>query len=782
MSKMIGVRELSYFIHQSGDLKEEFFSNREVNIGTQIHQYIQSQFTAKDKKEYYIKQEISFNNQLYTLHGYIDGVLNYKSSNPMLLEIKSTTEELDLITIDYHREHMAQLKIYGYLYCLLNNLSSIKLRLMYVSVVNYENKCFDSILSIEELEEFFFNALEEYLKFLSILDLSNKKREETLKTIKFPFPKERKGQRELMASVYRALRDGEILYAIAPTGIGKTMATLFSALKALNHNDKLFYLTAKGSGKNAPIDALKILERDGLMLKAIDIVAKKKICNKRALHCNPDECVFARGYFDRLKTATIDILENNNIISEDVLKTYSQKHKICAFEYSLYLSYYCDVIIADYNYVFDPVAHLIRYFSNEDSIYNAKVLIDEAHNMIDRSKEMFSSEIEEEDIRTLRQTLTGLKPSIRKEANNVLEEISKYLDLLNEEQLYVDTKPDYELNSKLRELLIKCDSVLEDNKKFDNKDLVLDIYYKILDFINTSDIFSDTHRLLALKENDEIKVSYYCLDASSFLLKTIREYISGIVFFSATLSPIEYHCNLLTKGEGKFLELKSPFDNNNLDIIIDNKISTKYIDREKSIDKILEYIDILTSTKKGNYMVFFPSYQYLKMVTDNIDDDIEYEKIIQKRNMNSDIQNEILSRFREEKGISHVGFFVLGGVFSEGIDLIGDALSGVIIVGVGLPQINDFNNLLRDYFNQIYNEGFDYAYTYPGMTKVIQSVGRVIRTEKDKGVCVLLDNRFETSKYQNLMPPHWTNKHYISNPQSLRLELLRFYRDEKTSK
>jgi DNA excision repair protein ERCC-2 len=170
------------------------------------------------------------------------------------------------------------------------------------------------------------------------------------------------------------------------------------------------------------------------------------------------------------------------------------------------------------------------------------------------------------------------------------------------------------------------------------------------------------------------------------------------------------------------------------------------------------------------------------MVTDNIDDDIEYEKIIQKRNMNSDIQNEILSRFREEKGISHVGFFVLGGVFSEGIDLIGDALSGVIIVGVGLPQINDFNNLLRDYFNQIYNEGFDYAYTYPGMTKVIQSVGRVIRTEKDKGVCVLLDNRFETSKYQNLMPPHWTNKHYISNPQALRLELLRFYNEEKTSK
>lgn len=778
MAKNIGVRELAYFIHQSGDLKEEFFSNREINIGTQIHQYIQSQFKEGDKKEYFIKQDISFNNKTYNLNGYIDGVLGFNSKNPILLEIKSTTEELDLITEEYHREHMAQLKIYGYLYCLLNNLENIHLRLMYVSVIDYSSKAFDSIINVNELEEFSLNALEEYIKFLTILETNEVKRQETIKSIKFPFKMERKGQRSLMASVYRALRDEEILYAIAPTGIGKTMATLFSSLKALEHNDKLFYLTAKGSGKNAPIDALKILERDGLNLKAIDIVAKKKICNKKALHCNPDECIFAKGYFDRLKTATIDILENNNIISEEVLREYSKKHKICAFEYSLYLSYYCDVIIADYNYVFDPVAHLIRYFSS-DEVYHAKVLIDEAHNMIDRSKEMFSAEINEEDIRTLRKILTGLKPSIRTEANNVIEVISNYQDKMNEGSLYVDTKPDLKLDNKLRDLLIKCDSVFEDNKKFNDKDQALDIYYKILDFINTSEIFSDTHRLLAVSNNEEISISYYCLDASEFLLKTIREYIHGIVFFSATLSPIEYHANLLTKGEGKFLELESPFDNEKLDIIIDNKISTKYNDRGSSIDKILEYIEILTSTKKGNYIVFFPSYQYLKMVVDSLDDNPPYEKLIQKRNMNIEIQNEILETFRNDKDKSHVGFFVLGGVFSEGIDLIGDALNGVIIVGVGLPQINDFNNLLRDYFNQIYEEGFEYAYTYPGMTKVIQSVGRVIRTEDDKGVAILLDNRFETSKYQKLMPPHWTNKHYISNPQSLRKELDRFYNKNK---
>ena len=774
MSKNIGVRELSYFIHQSGDLKEEFFSNKEINIGNMIHQHIQQQFDSNDKKEVYIKQDILFSGETYNLNGYIDGILNYKSKSPIILEIKSTSEELDLITEDYHKEHMSQLKIYGYLYCLQHNLENIHLRLMYVSIVDYTTKCLDSILNIDDLEEFTFTTLEEYLKFLKLLEDNNIRREQTLKTIKFPFKSERMGQRELMANVYHTLMDENILYAIAPTGIGKTMATIFPALKALGKNDKLFYLTAKTSGKNAPIDALKILESNGLEIKAIDIVAKKKICNKRALHCNPDECIFAKGYFDRLKTATIDILENNNIISEDILKEYSAKHKICAFEYSLYLSYYADIVIADYNYVFDPVAHLIRYFSS-DEVYHAKVLVDEAHNLIDRSREMFSAEIKEEDIRELRRILTGLKPSIRTEANKCLEALSIYHEKICDEALYVSTTLDTSLDNKIKELLIKCDSVFEDNKKFNDKDLALDIYFKIMDFINTSLIFSDTHRLLATKEDDEISISYYCLDASSFILDTIREYIHGIVFFSATLYPIEYHANLLTKGEGKYLELKSPFDNNNLELIIDSKISTKFNDRLSSVDKIIEYIDILTTAKKGNYMVFFPSYAYLKMVLDSLDDDLPYDKIVQKRNMNIDYQNEILDVFKNDKSISHVGFFVMGGMFSEGIDLIGDALSGVIIVGVGLPMVNDFNNLLRDYFNQIYNDGFSYAYTYPGMTKVIQAVGRVIRTEEDRGVAILLDNRFSTSRYSNIMPPHWTNKEYISNPLTLKKVIDDFY-------
>ncbi|MBR3617663.1 MAG: hypothetical protein IKN46_03205, partial [Acholeplasmatales bacterium] len=270
----------------------------------------------------------------------------------------------------------------------------------YIDIINYETKSFDLVEKIDDLEDFTFNALEDYIKFLNLIDDANKKRETTIKEIEFPFRSKRMGQMELMKAVYNTLKNNEILYAIAPTGIGKTMATLFSALKVLEKNDKLFYLTAKGSGKNAPLDALRILENKGLNIKAIDIVAKRKICNRKSANCNPDDCPFAKGYFDRLKDATLEIFEKYNIYDENIITLVSNKHRICAFEFSLYLSYFCDVVIADYNYVFDPHAHLIRYF--EDDTYKPKVLVDEAHNLVSRSKEMYSSSISSMDIRLLR--------------------------------------------------------------------------------------------------------------------------------------------------------------------------------------------------------------------------------------------------------------------------------------------------------------------------------------------------------------------------------------------
>ena len=603
MAKTIAVKELAYFVCQSGNLTTEFFSNHDLEAGRKAHEYHQDRYNELSKKEVYIKSEFSFLNEVYTLHGYIDGVLNI-DNKIIIEEIKSTLLELEEITLDYHKEHLAQLKIYGYLYAINNNLDEVNLRLTYLSTIDYVAKSFDITIKTNELEEFVMNIFEEYVQWLKLLEQSSKVKEETIASIKFPFKEKREGQQKLMGAVYQTLTNKETLFSIAPTGIGKTMATLFAGLKTLKDKDKLFYLTAKGSGKNSPLDAIMLLSKNGLKIKTIDITAKRKICNCNKKNCNPDDCPFAIGYFTRLKAATYEIFKSHDIFSRDIILDVSNRHSICAFEFSLYLSYFCDLIIADYNYVFDPKAHLIRFF--DDDTYKPKVLVDEAHNLVSRSKEMFSATICEDDIRLLRRKLTSYKPSVRNLCNKAIEIFDKYHDYLTEKILIVNDVMDDNLNNVLKNIKERVDEIFFENKIVKNKDEILDIYFKIMDFIRISDYFCDTHKMMVKLVDNSITISYNCLDASKYILETINSSIHGITFFSATLYPITYYMDLLTKGNGKYLELSSPFDPNNLKIIINNNISTKYLDRESSIDDIIETIESL-SCEGGNYIIFFPS-------------------------------------------------------------------------------------------------------------------------------------------------------------------------------
>ncbi|MCR4897701.1 MAG: PD-(D/E)XK nuclease family protein [Acholeplasmatales bacterium] len=770
--KNIAVKELAYFSSSEGDLSLSHYDEKK---GVECHQYLQNKYPIGSFKEYYIKCNVSYLNEDYILHGFIDGLI--KEDNGYIInEIKSTQEELDTIEKEYS-SHKAQLMIYGYLYGLENNLNKVHLRLTYISTIDNETKDFDYLMDIEALEDYTFKELEGYIKFLSLMENNDKERKETIDKIKFPFEKERKGQRDMMKACFKALKDEEILYIIAPTGIGKTMASIFSSLKTLNEKDKLFYLTAKTAGKSAPIEAVKILKNKGLKMKTIDITSKKKACNMKVGHCDPDNCPYAKGYFDRLKDTLLDIYTNEDIFSREIISKYTEKHKICSFEFSLYLSYYCDLIICDYNYVFDPHAHLQRYF--EDDTYQPKILCDEAHNLVSRSREMYSSQLSYLDIITLRAKLNGIKPSIRKECNNVLDIFDKYREIIKEKALYVDESLDMIFVDSVKALYLKLDDILKDskNKHIKDRDEIFESFYKILDFINVSDYFSEAHRMFVKQEDENIIISIFCLDASKFILDTIKETIHGIVFFSATLYPINYYTNLLTKGEGKYLELESPFDPNKLDIIINDKISTRYKDRTSSLDMIIDTIDRIVK-RKGNYIIFFPSYAYMKMVLDLISEDDSYEKIIQEPYMPLDKQEEVLNRFNDTSN-TKVGFFVMGGMFSEGIDLVGDMLSGVIIVGVGLPLICDENNILKDYYDNIYNDGFSYAYTYPGFSKVIQAVGRVIRGYDDYGFAILLDNRYSYDEYIKIMPPNWKRKEYVKNGYDLNKKLLSFFKEEK---
>ncbi len=770
MEFKIAIKELAHFICQSGNLTSDFISSRELEEGTKLHIYLQSKYNELSKSEVFIKKNITYHNKDLIIQGFIDGVLNI-NDEIIIEEIKST--RLDLDELEVKNEHLAQLKIYAYLYGLENEFVSIHYRLTYISIVDYKTKEFDYVSSIDELESFFFDLLEKYMQWIDLNEEAITNKIETIKTIKFPFDNMRLGQRDMMKACYQTMKTSDILYVIAPTGIGKTMATLFSSLKTLDAKDKLFYCTAKGSGKNSVLNAVKILEKRGLKIKTINIIAKKKICNAKLKNCNMDECPFAVGYYDRIREAIEYIYKNWDTFDEDIISVVANKFKICAFEFSLELSYYCDIVIADYNYVFDPRVKLTRYFENNS--YNPKVLVDEAHNLISRGKEMYSSSISEEDIRILRRVLTGYKPSVRSSCNKLIDIICSYKEYLVEESIYVKTTIDSNLVAVIKELISKCDSLFLENKKIKNKDEALDVYFKLLDFSNISTYYSLNHRFIAKIDNDICTISLMCLDASDFILDTIKESIKGIVFFSATLKPFKYHADLLTKGEGKFLELNSPFNPCNLDIIINNKISTKYKERIYSVDYILEAIEALT-TRKGNYIIFFPSYQYLHLVVDKLCD-VNYDVIVQKSTDTEQERNAIIEQFKNTDTCK-VGFFVLGGVYSEGIDLIGDYLNGVIVVGVGLPMYCDENNILKDYFEQKYHNGFEYAYTYPGFTKVVQAVGRVIRSENDKGIVILLDERFTNQNYLQLMPKHWRNIKVINDAYNLKKEIEHFYKED----
>ena len=770
----LGIKDLANFICQTGDLTSEFFSNKDLEAGTKVHKLIQSKYNEDSQAEVYIKKEINYQGKDILLHGFIDGVLLI-NDELIIEEIKSTTLEIEEFNPETKLEYLAQLKIYGYLYALEHNMDMIHLRLTYVSIIDYSQDSVDYILSIDELEEFTFDILEQYMYWLNLQEEANKQKNETIQSIKFPFKTMRKGQRDMMKACFKTMNDKDITYVVAPTGIGKTMATMFSSLKTLKENDKLFYLTAKGSGKKAPLQAIRLLANQGLKIKTIVITAKKKICNTCSSSCSPEECPFAKSFFNKLKDATLSIYEHYDIFDEETILKVANDYSICAFEFSLYLSYFCDIVIADYNYVFDPRAHLVRYF--DDDTYNPKVLVDEAHNLIARSKDMYSASITDEDLRKLRRLLTGYKPTIRNSVNKALEQLETYQELLREKALYIKELNDIDFVVYLKQVLNKCDEIFEQsktNRKIDNKDEVMEIYFKILEYTTIADYFGPTHRLLLKKEQDVVSIEMLCMDASDFILKTIEESIKGIVFFSATLTPFNYHANLLTKGKGNFLELESPFDPNNLDIIINNKISTKYKSRTESIDYIIESIETLTNTHSGNYIIFFPSYQYMNMVLDCIDNP-NYDIVIQKSNSNEDERNKIIEEFNDTTRCK-VGFFVMGGLFSEGLDFVGDSLNGVIIVGVGLPLYCDENNLLKEYFEVEYQNGFDYAYTYPGFTKVIQAVGRVIRSDEDRGVAILIDERFTYSKYYELMPSHWKNKKIITNAYGLKNEILKFYK------
>lgn len=548
------------------------------------------------------------------------------------------------------------------------------------------------------------------------------------------------------------------------------MAVLFPSVKAMGEGltSKIFYLTAKTVGASVAENACEMMKASGLKLKTITLTAKDKICFMPEATCNPEECPYAKGHFDRINTALGDIFHEDSYTRERI-EEYAKKHTVCPFEFSLDLSLWSDCIICDYNYVFDPRAYLKRFFA-EGGQGDYILLIDEAHNLVDRAREMFSADINKKSILSLKKNMKDISKPIYKSLsniNNYFIQLRKNCEA-NGNNLYTDKEKPKEIYSLLYKFTELTEEYLIKNKSAAGNDELMEAYFNALAFLKTADNYNEKYITYIEKAEDDIKLKLFCLDPSELIAEALKRGKSA-VFFSATLNPMDYFFDILGGDETSLkISLTSPFPSSNLEVMINNRICTKYKIRENTYNDVANSIHTFINGKKGNYLVYFPSYKYLNEVCEifrNLDN--EADIICQTSNMKEEDKEEFLSRFNEENTVPLVGFAVMGGVFGEGIDLTGDRLTGAVIVGVGLPQICFERDIIKDYFNEKNGAGFEYAYLYPGMNKVMQAAGRVIRTETDRGVVLLIDERFTGYAYKRLFPPEWRNMHIVRNTDGI---------------
>lgn len=755
----ISVRELIEYVMRSGDIAAVFLSSKRMSDGIKAHQKFQKAAGETYEEEVSISQEIEYEGVRILLSGRMDGLIR-EEELVLIDEIKSTGRNLDDLEVG-NVLHWAQVWMYAYMYALQNELKLICTRLTYIELETFKIKQFEEVKTFEELKVFFYEVIHKYMGWAKKQNEWREMSRSSMQEIEFPFGDYRKGQKQLMSSVYKTIEERKILFSRAPTGIGKTIATLFPAIKALGHEkcDKIFYLTAKNIGKEVVLDTLQALENKGLLIKRIVITAKDKTCINVKKACNPEECPFAKGHYDRINEVLEKMYEEHHHFNRVLIERYAVEYRVCPYELSLDLALFCDVIICDYNYVFDPSAMLKRFFLEETGRY--VLLIDEAHNLVDRAREMYSATLNKQKVMDLKKKVKSIDARLYKyfnQLNKVLIERRRACDE-HEELCYSQKEMPDDCEEALRGILFRTEKIFALHKNWEHMDDLLDFYFDSFDFIKKSELYDEKYITYNEKTHNNFLVKMYCIDPSRNIQMAIAK-MQGVIYFSATLLPMNYYVSILGGDETSYgLSIPSPFDRGNLCLIIDKSVSTKFARRENSIQPIVEKIDQITNPKKGNYMVFFPSYKYMEDVyqayLEQYDDGVK-EVIIQDRFLDEAAKENFIGAFHTKRGKTLIAFVVLGGMFGEGIDLTGEKLSGAIIVSVGLPQICYERNLIKRHFDKGTGNGYEYAYVYPGLNKVMQSAGRVIRTVNDQGIVVLMDERFNQPYYQSLFPEEWS--------------------------
>jgi DNA excision repair protein ERCC-2 len=746
----ISVRALVEYVFKSGSIDARFRSQTAMIDGTRIHQKIQRTYQEGDQKEVYLSTEIDYDGLTFTIDGRCDGLL-FHDGKVIIDEIKSFSQPLDQLEAEGYPVHWAQAKMYAYIVAIDRELEDIYVQLTYVHVDTEEKKSIIQNYTFSELERFAMEVIQGYAPYAKLLYNHRKKRDESCRELSFPFKTYRDGQRNLAGAVYKTIVDQKNLFAKAPTGIGKTISTLFPAMKAIGEKqlNRVFYLTAKTITRTAAEEAFARMGSCGLIAKTVTLTAKDKICFQEETNCQKDYCEFANGYYDRINEAILDILSNKNHLTREVIESYARKHKVCPFEYSLDLAYSVDAIICDYNYIFDPRVSLKRLL--EDQKKSTVLLVDEAHNLVDRGREMFSASLNKEPFLQLKKDFKGVNQSIYQAASNINAWFILLKKNKEDQNEYVLKQLEEAFLEQTSQFALAAEQVLQ----IETSPLLLETYFRVNQFLKIAELLDDQFIIYAEKNRNDLKIKLFCIDPSH-LLRQMGKGFRAKIFFSATLSPMPYYQDILGGGEEDYaLRIPSPFNKEQVDVLI-KPLSTRYRDRERNRDEILSVIQSLLKNRPGNHLIFFPSYQYLLSVYEQFKRiDIDTQTLIQEAGMPENEREDFLAAFKADQTETLVGFAVLGGVFSEGVDLIGDRLNGVVVIGVGLPQLSFERNLIKDHFVSKGKNGYDYAYVYPGINKVLQAGGRLIRSEQDQGTIILIDDRFLQRPYQQLLPNEW---------------------------
>lgn len=761
----ISVRNLVEFILRSGDLDNSRGSSGDKEAmlkGGRLHRKIQRSMKGNYQAEVSLKRESEYEDVIIQIEGRADGIFT-EDGEFWIDEIKGTYGNLQAMEVPVP-VHRAQAMCYGWIYGEKEGLSQIGIQMTYSHLDTEDTRRFREIFSMEELKNWYQKLLDDYHKWISCSLSWKKERNASMKDLQFPFPY-REGQREIVSGVYHTVSSKKTLFVQAPTGVGKTMSAIFPSVRAIGEGkgETLFYLTAKTITGTVAWEAFHTLRENGLKFKVTAITAKEKLCFLDSPECTPEKCPYAKGHFDRVNDAVYELWTTEEVYSREVIRAHAEKWQVCPFEMCLDLSVWVDGVICDYNYAFDPNVHLKRFFGENisgDYIF----LIDEAHNLVERGREMYSAEIS-------RQTLFTLRKKIRKHFPKLARALDKasrqMLEL--EEDLKASQNP-YQVLSNPGVLPVtfltisgELEEILEEkNLEEELRKEILEFYFVVRDFLNVSELVDENYVVYTecFGEND-FRLRLFCVNPAANLSEYLKKGRSA-VFFSATLFPMLYYRELLTTETDAYgIYVQSPFSAKNRRILIGSDVSSRYTRRNHTeYRKIAEYISRCVWQRQGNYMVFFPSYRLMEDVYQVYEEEfsVDWVRCIrQNSDMTEREREEFLEEFQSREG-TLVGFCVLGGIFSEGVDLTGESLIGAIIVGTGLPQIGSEREILKEYYDRKKQSGFDYAYRYPGMNKVLQAAGRVIRTKEDRGVILLLDDRFLGRDYGEIFPREWKDR------------------------